>query len=202
MIDLFLKVIDRLIQLAKLQEKRLGVRFSQIYTSTFSELEEVHRDYLLMFDDLQALLRDIPENAKPGNKKAEAALKWFEKRRRELAPVRQKLLDFERVVRPHVQSPHTSSLRAEECEFLKSVYLYFHHTGDVFTEGARGSGTASASLLKDLKEALSASPGGHPITLKQVRAQCERVIADHENRWRKAVATYNDLRFSVAQHSS
>ncbi|MCD4691925.1 MAG: hypothetical protein K8R79_03330 [Calditrichales bacterium] len=49
MLDLFLKLIDRLIKLAEYRGKKREDLFTDLYEPIFRELENVHKDYLGMF---------------------------------------------------------------------------------------------------------------------------------------------------------
>ena len=90
MLELFLKAIDRLIDLIRIGEKRVTWRYDEIYKPSFSDLESVHRDYLAILSEFRVKLDKIPEGATKDNESATDALAFLQQRRLSLLPVRDK----------------------------------------------------------------------------------------------------------------
>jgi hypothetical protein len=95
MIDLLLKAVDRVIDLAKIEDKRIKARYEEIYKPSFEELRSVHADYLSMFTELGWKLRKIdpslPGNDPLGTGSPIEALEFLSTRRIMLLPIREKL---------------------------------------------------------------------------------------------------------------
>jgi hypothetical protein len=98
MIDLLLKALDRLVELARGRVKRTRFRYEEIYKPAFAELQAVHTDYMLMFHDFAVALGAIPDGATRTDMHAQAALNLLRERRIAFSAVRQKLKTFRSIV--------------------------------------------------------------------------------------------------------
>ena len=53
MIDAIVKVAEKIVELAKYREQKREKRWTALFEPQFVALQEVHRDYLLMFDEVR-----------------------------------------------------------------------------------------------------------------------------------------------------
>ncbi|MDH3747338.1 MAG: hypothetical protein OER97_03960 [Gammaproteobacteria bacterium] len=124
MLDLFLSIIDRLIQLKGFRDARAAKRFQEIYQPSFEELLLVHRDYVGMFTPLSKLdqMHDSSrrmswEETQVVGKAVVTALEYVRERRVEFEPVRGKL-------RALVELLNELDLATAEAKFIRAVLDY------------------------------------------------------------------------------
>jgi hypothetical protein len=111
MLDTFLKLIDRLIQLAKLRTDRRKNVFSEIYKPLFAEMEKIHLDYITTFS---ACLRQIDDEAFIRN-----IIATIDEKRIPLLPAREKVKSYVTAMRP------ADGHETPELTFAKSIAHYF-----------------------------------------------------------------------------
>jgi hypothetical protein len=205
MLDLVIRAVDRLIDLAKIREKRIRIRFEEIYRPSFLELQAVHTDYLKMFTELDCKLEKIRSHFPEDDPVAVEALEFLRMRRTDLLPIRAKLQAFY----SFVESIHGLSLPNVERAFLQSLVKYFA----VVEPTADRYATHSTALVNRLERTLrrrvqsgqlenqKPSKFSYP-TISGVRAQCRESIATLEQGWETSVVCFNDLRILYTIHSS
>jgi len=132
MIDAFLRILDRLIELRRYKSARLQKQYEVIVKPTVADLERVHTDYLRMFIDARQQLSD-------GSATLAQTIEMLESRRNQFAPVRQKLL----APRPELLAVGSLPLIRE---FTGALVSYFP-VGDLHT----ASGTAATTLIMELR---------------------------------------------------
>jgi hypothetical protein len=132
MIDLLLKLLEKLGQLAEYRSARQKRAFKEMAEPMFNELLEVHKDYIRIFTEARSLVETSPN--------AEPALQYLERKRMEFEPVRVKL-------RTMAQTVFHPSPTSEMDAFLNAVANYFP-VGDIFI----GHGTASTTLIRELRQ--------------------------------------------------
>jgi hypothetical protein len=199
MIELFLKAIDRLIELVRIGEKRSKVRYEEIYKPSFADLQSVHADYLAMLHEFSEMLKQIPDGATKADNQAKAALDFLRVRRLTLSPVREKLWAF----RSLVEKDPPDKLPQVERAFLWALVLYFESTEIIQSEHR----TFASGLLDKLESALEpraiADDRDEPhYSLPEVRRQCDYILDHINNRWRRAVEVFNRLRLDLASETS
>ncbi|WP_455205687.1 hypothetical protein [Kaarinaea lacus] len=91
MIDLFLEIIDRLIQLKQYRNQKLRTMFDELIDPIFNDLLLVHRDYVDLFEGtLNILPRGVPssDNATKYLASTEKAAEYLHNKRMKFEPVR------------------------------------------------------------------------------------------------------------------
>lgn len=205
MIELFLKAIDRLIDLVRIGEKRAKARYDEIYKPSFIELQSVHGDYLSIISQFTIKVKAIPDGATNSNKVAREAFNFLAERRLSLVPVREKLLAF----RSLVEDEAASKLPQLEKDFLWSLVLYFQNTEIIQNEDT----TFTTDLLYKLASALepiSAKAEDEEdfdedlpkFTLSRVRNECDHTIDCLERSWNESVVIFNKLRLEITRKTS
>ena len=209
MIELFLKAVDRLMNLIRIGEKRAKARYDEIYKPTFAELQTVHSDYLAFLSEFRVRVEKIPNGATHGDSAAADALTFLTERRLTLDPVRVKLWAF----RDMLEDNAASGLPQIEKDFLRSLVRYFEATEIIQNENT----TYATDLLDKLKSALTPTlpnlkenevEGGfgdddYPTySLSKVRTECDITLKWLDESWGEAVVNFNKLRLDVAHHAS
>lgn len=207
MIELFLKAIDRLIDLIRISEKRGKARYDEIYKPSFSELQSVHTDYLAVISEFATKLNKIPEGATKDTEAAADALAFLRQRRLALAPVREKLWAF----RALQDEGYASEMPEVETDFLWSLVRYFEATEIIQNEHT----TYATDLIDKLENALSPTfpelegdeaeeffDTAGRYTLSEVRLKCENVLSCLGTSWQDACEKYNKLRLNLTRHTS
>jgi hypothetical protein len=212
MLELFLKAIDRLIDLLKIRDKRFKFRYDEIYKPTFTELEAIHTDYFAMFSEVSAILQTAVRNAAADDVPSAvaawtSAITLVRERRIPLAPVRAKLKEFRSVLR----TADSESLLSAEREFLRSLDDYF---GAAALLRVRGR-TAGTDLLLQLESyysgvvqqfAASNNPSLRMYILKDPLAtlldRCTDIVAALDESWADSARSFNRLRFELARHTA
>ena len=192
MIEVLLKLIDRLIDLKKYQTERLHKTFQEVLDPLFNDLLAVHGNYIRIFEEVQEQLTAIPDpGSEEGKKKLLEIAETLRRRRLEFEPVREKLTAMTRELGGSVygKGPKLESPEAEE--FVAGVIQYFPRANMV-------ANTSRASAL------VMAIRGGAAITAAQVdrygRSLPELVafhIKDCRDRWSAVCDSYAKLKTAV-----
>jgi hypothetical protein len=208
-LKLFLSAIDRLIEFFKIKEKRFAIRYNEIYKPAFADLQQVHGDYISMFDSVGRTLADIPQNGHLNVEESlKAAAKFLADRRIALDPVRAKLAEF----RWTLAEASVGNLNSSEKEFLSSLVAYFD------AEEYRPEAVSASRYLIDriedaihrvqmYSDAASRSGAGWNNTgaerfFDKISEACQAMIAKLNARWLDVVGHYNKLRFELARETS
>jgi hypothetical protein len=206
MINLLLKAIDRVIDLARIDEKRMKARYKEIYKPSFEELQSVHIDYLGMFTDLEWKLRKIdrtlPGNDPSGAESPTEALEFLRARRVTFLPVRQKLMAIEDLLR------NTKGIFPEvEQTFLQSIVDYFIAGGLSTSRYSTQSTTLLDQLERIIVNQVAASEciaAGENLesnvpSLSDVRKECLRAMKELGGSWHEVVERFNALRLTYTK---
>jgi hypothetical protein len=205
-IDLLLKAIDRVIDLARISEKRLRSRYEEIYKPSFQELQQVHMDYQKLISDVVARLLSLRDENFSNLERIRELHEHVRSQRLMLLPVRQKLKILDKILDDSkIQTP------AIEVNFLRSIASYFEVSG--ITQSRNTS--ASSAILDRLELSLSARvqfPDGSPYMGKFVPAGlapvdelirfCEDFRSHADSQWANATAKFNILRVAYAESVS
>ena len=141
MIEILLKILDRLIQIKKERSLKLHKQFTHIVEPIFFDLEKIHSDYLRMFTNASLRLQQ-------NSGALLEVIQTLEVQRLEFEPVRTKLiatLSELNLELPSFTSP--IKLESEIDRFVRAVLEYLP-LGDIQSVGG---GTGASSLLMDLK---------------------------------------------------
>ncbi len=139
MIELLLKLLDKLGQLQELRIARKRKAFKELAEPLFNELQGVHRDYLMNFSEARALVESSPDDLR-------SCIMYLKKRSAEFDPVRDKLVAFSKTI----QTQHDA---IEMDGFLSAIARYFP-TGNI--EGLEDTifhngSTAYTNLISELE---------------------------------------------------
>jgi hypothetical protein len=137
MIELLLKLIDRIIDLKKYETERIEKTFREVLDPLFGDLMNVHRDYLSMFIDVQRQLEVQDVGIAEDRQRLHAAAETLRVNRLQFEPVRQKLTALSR------ELANRKGLKLgppEADEFVRSVIEYF-------PQGDLGDGLSRSSAL-------------------------------------------------------
>jgi hypothetical protein len=194
-LDLLLKLIDRLIQLRSYQAERLQKTFDDILGPTFEDLLEVHRDYVKMFEHVRGELPDPSEIDTPaGRQKLKEVAEALRRRRLEFEPVRTELNGLIREIQGSRYGAQRNLFSGEAQEFLDAVIAYF-------PEGYL-KGTRDASRATALYAAIRS--GADSITTAQIQRDgstlpelVDDTITDCRQRWSVVCEKFAALRLAV-----
>lgn len=178
--------IDYLIRLLEFRDASANQRFAQLFEPCFNDLLVVHRDYIQMFEQTRALIR---EDSAKGTKRATTLL---QQQRIEFAPVREKLKKL-------LQAMPKMNLSRDEKQFVDALVEYF-------PQGTPGepARTDSQSLLDKLEslhpERTAAKAGSVEKGLIQTLELIERLLRSHREKWSLVCEAYVPLKLgSVAK---
>ena len=120
MVETFIKLLDRMIQLLTVRRKRRVRLFTELWQPTFEELRTVHSDYLTMFQSYSTMLKALEwENVESTRllrlKDIAAQLR---DRRIAFEPVRRQLIAL-------IHHSHNIDLDGSSKLFLDALLLYF-----------------------------------------------------------------------------
>jgi hypothetical protein len=198
MIELPLKAIDRIIELARIRDKRLRARYEEIYKPSFLELQQVHSDYMRLVGGVVARLDELRGHELFGNSQAIDLLADVSTQRDALLPIRQKLHSLH-----HLLEDTQHELPEVERNFLGSLVEYFSLSG----LSRHRNESAPRAILNRLEASLSArietphlaSELGNVIPdlggpIEELIEYCLNQRIRIESSWLDAAARFNDLR--------
>jgi hypothetical protein len=197
MLELLLKVLDRLIDLVKYRGERVRRIFDEIFDPTFRDLEAIHKDYCAMFEQVLGELPMPDELGTPEARRALlAAAEKLRLRRLEFEPVRVKVAAVARETLGGRFAGTRKVVFAPEADaFLRAVVDYFPSG---YVQG--GSATSDAtSLMVALR--MSANPIA-PAEIERhgdtLSAMVSATLLESRGRWRIVCDRYAALRAAVA----
>lgn len=194
-LDLLLKLIDRLIQLKSYQAEQLQKTFDDILSPTFEDLLEVHRDYVAIFEDVRGALPAHSEMDTPaGRQKLKEIAESLRLRRLEFEPVRTQLSAMIRSIQGSRYGARHKLFSGEAQEFIDAVIEYF-------PEGYL-NGTRNASRATALYAAIRSSADS--ITTAQIQRDgatlpelIDDTINDCRQRWSVVCERFAALRLAA-----
>jgi hypothetical protein len=137
MLDGLITLLDRVIQLLERQSVRRRSLFSDYIEPLFTDLAAIHSDYRETLDEVSKLMVDAP---------LPTLVEQLRSRKRELEPVRQKVLALLRAIYVHQKLPQ------EARAFFQSASSYFGVTAG---EGLGFRASGYTTLLDALDNAAS-----------------------------------------------
>lgn len=184
MIDTLLKIIDRLLVFREKVRERKQAVFKDLVEPTFSELSEIHNNYLTQFVEAKEMCLN--------NQTLEPTLAFLNFKQMEFAPVRDKLAALATVLKDSRQI-EARGLH-DTLSFFESVSDYFP-TGDLII----GGGTAWASLIQVLEAHHSQQLNdinGNWLELRDMTPpECIDLFVKHQReKWRKVSYCYAILK--------
>lgn len=192
MIELLLKLIDRLIDLKKYQAERLHKTVQDILDPLFNDLLSVHGNYIRIFEEVQEQLAAIPDlGSEAGKKRLLEIAESLRQRRLEFEPVREKLAAMTRELSGGLygQRPKMASPEAEE--FVAGVLQYFPRA-ELGTHKSR-----SSVLLMALRGSAAITSAQVDRFGRSLPELVESTIADCRQRWSAVCDSYARLKNAV-----
>ena len=194
MIDVLIKIIDKLIDLIKGRIQGRKDMFEKVIDPIFNDLLLIHGDYIKMFEHAKWLLPGYLEGGRgyrasgggsgePGRgskeyeKRLEDAINEIKKRRLEFEPVRSK-------VRTITKKLGKKTFPKEETKFIKSVLAYFP------TADPKVLTSSASNILEYLDE--------HPNEL-QLAGVIGDTIHRHKESWSDVCEAYAELKIKIGQ---
>ena len=214
MFELFIKVIDRFIDLLREREKHLGQRFEKIIQPAFSDLQKVHCDYLAMFLKTKQILEcGEPNDEAKTHSAAREACQYLIDNRISLRAVRQKLSALEDLL---VDRSVSKYLTSEERRLLKAIVSYTKveewfglDATCTAGEGLIGLLNRSTGYDSDLSgrkltrmKITKAEVNGGQMSSPQIATYIDELINGLETKWVMASKAYNALSIVVASGTS
>lgn len=202
MLDSMLKIIDKLIELARIGKKREKARLDEVFTPAFNEMQAVHADYLAMFTELAIRIGKIPHGAGYADPVARETVDFLAQRRLLQRPVREKLRVLQDLAFGDGFTEH-------EKAFLEVMDRYFFYASVTSSRGT----SLSMEILNQLKvalgmplsaEDLEAGGGGLGLDgeLERVVLQCQRRCGYLEDCWRRLAEAHAGLKLHVIAQSA
>jgi len=134
MLDSLLKALDKLIELARIKQKREKARLDEFFTPAFNEVQAVHADYLAMFTDLAIRIDKIPDGADHEHPVAQETLEFLTQRRIVQRPVREKLRALSSIGFADHYSDHERFFLAALDSYLRQTTLTGNEMASVSTD--------------------------------------------------------------------
>ena len=192
MIEVLLKILDRLIELRKYKAERLQKTFQDILSPLFNDLLGVHGNYIEMFEEVERQLAAIPDfYSESGRMRLLEIASSLQKRRLEFEPVRVKLIAIARELEPTIAGPGKEMEPVEARDFVASVLQYFPRAKFVAIT------TRSSGLLRALREKAAITPLQIEHSGSSLRHIVEHTIADCRERWSIVCECFAKLQLAV-----
>jgi translation elongation factor EF-G len=192
-IDILLKALDRMIELLRIQEKRMQRRFEQIWKPTYSDLQAVHADYYWMFQKVYFMLdQGAREETDDGESDQwQKAIQFVKEQRVGFAPIRQKLVAL---VELQKDKKLLDGLSEEERHFLSQVTMYIRIKSlpDI-------AGTRSADLQVELERMAGMD---QTVAERLVLTDLEHRIEHLGEDWIEVSKSFNNLQLALIRHST
>jgi hypothetical protein len=192
-IDLLLRAIDRVIELVKIRERRHESRFKEIHQPTFEDLKVVHSDYLMMYTELDQLLRFGRRCPAETDSVLTSAIDFLAKKRIVFEPVRAKLQAFLDTL---YDDQSLQQLSETEVAFVLSIRNYLLANQQPLWGECYGLPSSSTSLLNVMYRAQLKDDWHYDIELlcEQLALICNRL----RDEWKAVSVCYLKLRLDLA----
>lgn len=202
MVESFVAIIDRLIQLKQHRDENLQRIFEKLIEPTFNETLLIHKNYVEMFEEVLAIMGieegkdDHLRSGEVSQTQAIAAAQRLRERRIEFEPVRRKLASLATEM-DGAHMTHALSM------FVTAFQTYFP------TGKAVGAGTESRMLLQGLDHWINNSPDPEPAGdwLNGSRPAASAVVSSVRltlnrlrTRWALLCEAYATLKIHVYTH--
>jgi len=126
LIELATKVIDKLIQLKQISDKRLQFRYNEIYKPSMVDLEKVHKNYLIMLYSVESRLDKVVRSAESSTPVIEECIATLKRDRLEFLSLRVKLSNLNHSIHEFLENDR--GLAKEETLLLYIIENYFKLT--------------------------------------------------------------------------
>ena len=192
MIDLFLKALDRLIDLLRISEHRRRARFQEIHQPTYEDLRQVHTDYMLMFHNLRVTLQQGIDDPARAQEVMLGASSFLAERRVPFEPVRDRLVVLLDLLD---DTDWQSKFSAPEQQFIQSAANYSRANQRALWRRQFGPHSAASDLLMAIDRAIA---GHNPhFDIETVCSATAEIISDLRLNWKLANISFNKLKLEV-----
>jgi hypothetical protein len=200
MINSFLAIIDRILKLLTIREKRFDRLFSELWEPTFADLLIVHRNYVEIFEKARAMLGSLQAGhaGKEGSEtyidKLAEISQYLSQQRIEFEPVRRKLIAL-------IDAVEVTDLDNMSKTFVEALVAYFP------TGTPRRVSTEAAEVLSVIeayrKSILDASTQNGPdhMSVNELVFYVHDVIRRHRQAWSVVCEAYAPLRIAHAKRT-
>lgn len=201
MINALLNILDRLIQLLTLRDRRGARLFTELWEPTFNELLQVHRDYIELFEETGLRLSELDDrmiintHIQDGSEELEFIIDMLRKRKREFEPVRRKLIAL-------IETLDKVEFDELSAAFVQALAWYF-------PVGMPRSRSTAASEMQTRMEALAAAINDQSVdkmldqmTVRDMVNYVRQVINAHRTAWSRVCEAYAPLRLRYAQRTT
>jgi hypothetical protein len=137
MIELLLKLVEKLTALAQHASAHKRRGFKELAEPMFTELLEVHKNYMQFFAEAQSLSLKHPADAT-------IVIDYLGQKRLEFQPVRTKIETLARTL----YTLHAAKKPSQMADFLYAVIRYFP-VGDIYTDDSSASTTLLDILIEN-----------------------------------------------------
>ncbi len=194
MVELLLKLIDRVIDLKKYQADRLKKAVESDLDPVFDELMAVHGDYVRMFEDALAQLMAIEDSTTTlGRQKLAAAAEALRHRRLEFEPVRAKIMAMSAEMGRSIADGSSNWGCREAEQFVRDTMEYL-------PRGNLGDGKSRATTL------LALLYGASVLTPDQMHRHgaglpplIRATIDECRSKWDRVCVSYAQLKTAVRE---
>lgn len=195
MIELILKLIDRIIDLKKYRDERFRKTFDDILDPLFKDLEAVHGNYIRMFEGVDAQLAAIPDlESRPGRIRLREIAESLRQQRLEFEPVRVKLAAMNHELGQLIYGTDPKLDNPSVKEFVASVLRYLPR-GNV-----SGRTTRASALVRALQGALAITPEQIDEEGEDLRELVSSTVEECRENWHSVAAAHATLKLALHSH--
>ena len=184
--DLFLKLIDKIIELLKVREGRKVQAFKEIVEPLFNDMSLVVSDYFSFFGVVANRLA-----AEPAATDLEEVLQSLRERRQQLLHIRIKVRAMADALSSDVKDENVVRFAEAIARFFCPEPLHFF-----------GRSRSASATFVDLVEALEFSDNNGELTQRELFRLCQYVQSDLERSWVEATKRYAVLRIAYLTSSN
>lgn len=195
MVEGLSKITEKLLVLVKYREEKSRRIFDKFIEPIFTDLLVIHKDYLEMFEGVQAMLPNENDSRKEIHKKLDEAVVYLQQKRTAFEPVRVKLRAIIEML------PENAEKDNKKDAFVRSVANYLRWSNRFQVAGSRASNIATeirAAALRysqprsKLKQVVSAimAPHAGALTAHDLAAYLSVTLDDLRTRFARASEAY------------
>ncbi|SAL87416.1 hypothetical protein AWB68_08394 [Caballeronia choica] len=194
LVNALLGVLDRVVALKNARHERIETVFNDAFDPLFKDLENVHGDYLGIFEQVHEIVRGISHLSQDdGRKTLLEAIELLRHRRLEFEPVRVRLTESARQMGSIEQWGGTYRECPEAGAFVEAVMDYFPRAriGD-----DKSQATALLAYLNGVKQA---NPDHGERQAPEMTTIILRTLEDAREKWQRVCAAHARLKAKVVK---
>ena len=186
---LILRILGRFMDITRWRETKISLRFEKVLQPSYFELEQIHNDYLAIFEKANQILAPgrTPLSvlqitfSRKAHPSVYECVEYMKEKRRELESVRVRLREID-------ENFNLSGLKKEEKEFIQHIIQYFSKASQAALPSVPVASTPMSTVL------------GLPIrqdsSIFLTRA-INRILESIREEWKNVSASFNRLRRAV-----